>query len=220
MAEISFDDGSIGRHLRRGARRDDTAFRQHEHVLGQAHHRLHDVLDHDDGDAAVAQATDDRQDVADLGRVQSGKNLVEQQQLWPGRQRAGEFETLAAGDGQGVGRPVEHLAEPHVASDLLGDRKCFGARRVPQIGAHQDIVAHRQTGEGLHDLERAGDAVPRQPVRRHAGDVRPAVANGAFARLEESGDDGEKRGLAGAVGPDQAGNTALRRRQRRRVHCQ
>ena len=32
--------------------RDDAALRQHEDVLGKTHHRLHHVLDHDDGDAA------------------------------------------------------------------------------------------------------------------------------------------------------------------------
>ena len=47
-----------------------------------------------------------------------------------------------------------------------------------------------------------------------------AVADGAFARLEEAGDDGEQRGLAGAVWADQPGDAADRRRQRRSVHCE
>ena len=36
------------------------------------------MLDHADGDAACAQTADEGQDAANLGRVQTGKNLVEQ----------------------------------------------------------------------------------------------------------------------------------------------
>ena len=177
MAEIGLDDGGVGRNLRRRAVGDDAAFRQHEDVLGQAHHRLHHVLDHHDGDAAVAQASDHRHDVADLGRVQSGQHLVEQQELRLGRQRTREFQPLAAGDGQRIGRPVEHVGETDLARDLFGGGERGLARAVMQMRADQDVLAHREAGEGLHDLEGAGDAAPRQPMRRLAGDVLAAIAH-------------------------------------------
>ena len=220
MAEIGLDDGGVGRHLRRRAGGDDAAFRQHEDVLGETHHRLHHVLDHQDGDAAVAQAADHRHDVADLRRVQAGQHLVEQQQLRLGRQRPRQLQPLAAGDGQRIGRPVEHVGETDLARHLFGGGKRGLARAMMQMRADPDVLAHRQPGEGLHDLEGAGDAAPRQPMRRLAGDVLAAIAHSAVARLEEAGDDGEQRGLAGAIGADERGDAALRRRKRHAVDRQ
>ena len=118
-----------------------------------------------------AEAADHRHDVADFGRIEPGQHLVEQQQLRLGRQRAGKLEPLAPGDGQRVGRPVEHVGQADLAADLLGDGERRLARAMAQMRADQDVLAHRQAGEGLHDLEGAGDAAPREPMRRLAGDV-------------------------------------------------
>ena len=73
---------------------------EHDDAVRQAHDRLHQVLDHQDGHAALADAADDADHVLDLGRVEAGQHLVEQQQQRPRGQRAGEFEPLLAGDGQ------------------------------------------------------------------------------------------------------------------------
>ena len=111
---------------------------------------------------------DHRHDVADLRRVEPGQHLVEQQQLRLGRERAREFEPLAAGDGQGVGRPIEHAAEADLARrPSSAAASAVGARAMAQMRADADILAHDQAGERLHDLEGAGDAAPRAVVRRH-----------------------------------------------------
>ena len=96
-------------------------------MLGKAHHRLHDVLDHHDGDAARGDGADHRHHVADLGRVEPGQDLVEQQQPRLDRQRARELQPLAAGDGERRGRLVELRAKADRASDV--------ARRVERVGA-------------------------------------------------------------------------------------
>ena len=46
-----------------------------------------------------------------------------------------------------------------------------------QVRADQDVLAHRQAGKRLHDLEGARDAAPRQPMRRLAGDVLAGIAD-------------------------------------------
>ena len=138
-----------------------------------------------------------------LGGVQSGQHLVEQKELRRGRERPGQFQALAAGHREGVRRPVEQIAETDLASDRLGNAERVGARGVTQIRADQNVVAHRNAAERLHDLEGPGDAAPRQAMRRLAGHVLAAIADTPGARLEESGDDGKERGLAGAVGADQ-----------------
>jgi len=68
--------------------------------------------------------------------------------------------------------------------------------------ADRDVLVHGEAGERLHDLECAHDASPRQEMGRHTRNVRPAVKDAAFARRQEPADDGEQRGLAGAVGPN------------------
>ena len=192
--------------------------RQHEHMLGQAHHRLHDVLDHDDGDAAIADSEDHRHHVANLGGVEARQHLIEQEKPWLDRQRPGELEALASGNGKARRRPVER----RVQADRAGDVACGGQRIRPggprQVRADRDVFPHRQAHERLHDLERAGDAAPRQPMRGHAGDVGAVIDDAALARLQETGDDREQRGLAGAVRPDQRGDLASLGRQGRLVH--
>src|SRR5262245_53357612 len=76
------------------------------------------------------------------------------------------------------------------------------------MGADGDVLVHAEAGERLHDLEGAHDASPRYEMGRHARDVGAAVKDAAFARRQEPADDGEQRGLAGAVGPDQRGDPA------------
>ena len=53
---------------------------QADHALRELHHRLHDVLDHDDGDAGGVQLEQDLQHLADLVRRQPGHRLVRDQQ--------------------------------------------------------------------------------------------------------------------------------------------
>ena len=115
--------------------RDDAAFGQHEDVLGETHHRLHDMLDHQDGDAAVAEGPDHRHDVANLGRIEPGHHFVEQQQLRLGRQRAGELQPLAPRDGQRRAGRVEHVAEADRARDLVRPRRARRRAAMAQMGA-------------------------------------------------------------------------------------
>ena len=162
MAEIGLNHMRILRDLRRRALRDHAPFRQDEDVLGERHHRLHDMLDHQNGDAAPAEVANDRNDVADLGRVESGQHLVEQQQLRLGGERTRKLETLAGGDRQSIGGAIEHIGQAEIAADTVGNRKRGIARPVMKMRADQDVFAHRQADKRLHDLEGARDAEPRQ----------------------------------------------------------
>ena len=99
----------------------------------------------------------------DLRWVEPGQHLVEQQQLRLGRERARQLEPLAAGDRQGGGRLVEHRAEADARGDVVGGAPARRARSaMAQMRADRDVLAHRQPGEGLHDLEGARDAAPRR----------------------------------------------------------
>ena len=118
MAEISLDDPGISRNLGRTALRNDAAFRQNENVFGQTHHRLHHMLDHDDGHAARAQRADDGHDFVDFGWIQSGEHFVEQQELRLRGKRTGELETFSAGDRQGICRLMKQVAREVIDGTL------------------------------------------------------------------------------------------------------
>src|SRR5271168_1271618 len=114
MAEIGFDDERIGDYLLRAPLRDDAALGEHEHMFGKAHDRLHHMLDHQHGDAAGRKRADHRHDVADFRGVEPCQDLVEQQKLRFGGERAGKLEPLSPGYRQSVRRAREHVAETDV----------------------------------------------------------------------------------------------------------
>ena len=121
----------IRRHLGRAAFANDATFGKHEDVLGKAHHRLHHVLDHHDGDAAGAQRADDRHHVVDFGGIETGQHFVEQEQLRPGGERTRKLEALSAGDRQRIGGPIEHIAEADFLCHAFGNCDRGDPRAMP-----------------------------------------------------------------------------------------
>ena len=121
------------------------------------------MLDHDNGDAARAEAADHRHDITDFGRVEPSQHLIEQQKLRFDRQRAGELEPLTPGDGKCIGEAVEHFGDTDLAGDLLSNGERGRARAVMQVRADEDVLAYREAGERLHDLEVR--AMPRRARR-------------------------------------------------------
>jgi hypothetical protein len=83
-----------------------------------------------------------------------------------------------------------------------------------KMRAHQDVLAHRQADERLHDLEGARDAEARQLMRRLARYFLARIADRPFAGAYETGDDRKESRLARAVRPDQCGDAVRRCRQR------
>ena len=74
---------------------------------------------------------------------------------------------------------VAHLLAPHARQKQhLGERIGGDAR----VAAGQEIVEHRHVREQLAVLEGAGDAEPRDLVRRAAGDILAAKADRALRR--------------------------------------
>ena len=78
------------------------------------------------------------------------------------RERARKLEPLAPRDGEVRGRKLEHRRKADRLRDLLGGGERGGAAAARQVGADRDVLAHREAGERLGDLERARDAAPRQ----------------------------------------------------------
>ena len=115
---------------------------------------------------------DHRHHVADLGRVEAGQHLVEQQQPRLDRQRARELEPLAARDREAAAGRSSSVAQAHGRATSSAAASAAERDGPRQMRADRDVLAHGQAGERLHDLEGARDAAAGKPVRRLAGDVR------------------------------------------------
>ena len=73
----------------------------------------------------------------------------------------------------------------------------------------QQIVVNGVVRKHAGALERADQAEIGDLVRLQSVERRAAIADGAVGRIQKAGNDVECRGLAGAVGPDQADDLAL-----------
>ena len=95
-------------------------------------------------------------------------------------------------DGVGVGRGVGAVVRPAPAD----------------LGGGQDVLADREGPEDLEALEGAGDAEAGPLVGLEAGHVGAVEEDPARVEGLQPADGVEARGLAGAVGADQAGDAA------------
>ncbi len=71
--------------------RDQLAVMKHRDARADIEHHLHQMLDHDDGDAVCRQFMDELGGARDLGAVEAGIDFIEEQKLWLHRQRLREF---------------------------------------------------------------------------------------------------------------------------------
>jgi hypothetical protein len=67
---------------------------EHDADVGYLQRRACVLLDHQNGDAAVAQGFQDVESLLHHQRRQADRGLVDQHQLWLEQQRAGDFELL------------------------------------------------------------------------------------------------------------------------------
>src|SRR6185295_4829454 len=201
-AEVGLNDERIRDNFCRRAFGDDAAFGQHKHVFGKTHHCLHDVFDHQNGDATTAKIADDRHDVPDFRWIEPRQHLIQQENLGFGSKRTRKFEPLAPGDGQSIGRPVEHFAKPDVAADPIGSSERRIAFAMMEMRTDQNVLADRQTDKRLNDLKCPGYSPSSEAVRRLAGNVPAGKMNGALVGPDKAGDDRKKRGLPRAIGAD------------------
>src|SRR6185437_9369308 len=74
--------------------------------------------------------------------------------------------------------------------------------------AGQDIVEHARFFQQAHVLKGAGDAEPRDLVRRQFVDRAIVKRDAAGSELQQAGDEVDDRGLPGAVRADQPGDAA------------
>ena len=105
-AEIRVDDAGVLRHAVGRSLADLLAGAEHGDPIGDAEKRFDQVLDHDDGHARVADASDQVHRRHHLRGIQPREQLVEQQQLGMGRQRTRQLQPLSVYQRERPGRPL------------------------------------------------------------------------------------------------------------------
>src|SRR5580704_5369243 len=211
LAKVGPFHGGIADDLVGRAVGDLDAGDQHHQPLREPHHGAHDVLDHDDGDAALVEGDQERHDVGDLDLAEARHGLVSDQEPRLRRHGAGELE-LAHLDLRQVARePPGLVGEP----DQIEEIGAAGVERGggefvtgPRIDAvehrHLEVLGDREGRERTRQLEAARDAAARALMRLQPVDALAVEGDRAAVVGERPADAIDQRALARAVGADEA----------------
>ena len=224
-AQVGLDHAVVRLHLGRRALGDLLAAVEHGDAVGDAHHDLHVVLDHQHRQPLSSRSLDTKavKSALSCGFMPAvGSSSSSSLRLGGERPRHLQPALVAVGQVHRV-LLVDRLGQRAVAQDLAGP-----LHRLAALAAHprraQDaaddaalgaaVHAHQHVLERAHGLEQAdvlegaahaqlGDRVGGQS--RHLAAVEHDLAGG---RRVGAGEHVEEGGLAGAVGPDQADDAA------------
>src|SRR5258705_3069238 len=204
---------AVPARLRQGARKHHLAALQNidaVDVVGNMVHvgfRDQNALPHraDGGDTLGDQRND-------RGR-QPLERLIEQQQFWIKRQRAGDRYHLALAAGKLAAAAPEIL--PQLWEHRVGFLNANAGRtaRWPRPGRKLKILGHRQVGVDFGYLWREADAALRDLPGRQLGQVGTVEADAAGPGAAIAYDAAKGRCLAGSVAPDQADQFSRAHRQ-------
>ncbi len=178
---------------------------QHDHVVADALELAEQVRGHQHRDAElVPDLLHQREHVVAGGRVEAVGRLVEQHQARVVHQRLRELGPLLHAGRVATHRPVPLLGEPHVAQHV--------GRALPRrvVGQPRHLAHVHHEVAGGHVRRQAvvlGHVADRRADRRTvAGDVVAEHRRRPAGRGDQPEQDLDQRGLAGAVGADQAGD--------------
>ena len=201
-AEEDLADRRVGQHLGRVAVADELPAGQADQPSHHGHQRAHHVLDPDHRDALGVHPADDLHQLRDFRVGQAAGHLVEQQQLRPRRERAGEFQPLALQQAEPLGGQVR-LAGHAGPLERLGGRRVAGPPPQPGalLGGDQHVLEHGHVRKRPRYLVGAADAEPAPGRRVQPGDRAPGEGDVPGPRGQVTGDEAEQAGLAGSVRP-------------------
>ncbi len=182
---------------------DHSAVVDHRDPVGQAIGLVEVLGGQQHGGAVVDQVLDRLPQAEAAARVEAGGRLVEEDHRRLGDQRRGEVEpaTHAAGVGawpSGLGS----VAEVEALEQLGGSLLRRGAAHPVEAADHGQVL-----GPGQVLVDRgvlAGEADVLAQLVALLQDVHSGYGRAAGVGLQERGQDPDRGGLAGAVGPEQA----------------
>jgi hypothetical protein len=205
---------------------DLAAGHEHDEPLRKTHDRAHDVLDQNDGDAALVEADQEGENVRDLDVRQAGHRLVGDEQLRLRRHGAGELELAHVDLRQVAGifrRAVGEADETEKLAATVSDFTRRETRTLPGVDRieqrHPHVVGDRHAKERPWKLETARQPQPGPRVRGQPFEAAALETHAAGLVDQRAGEAIDERALARAVRPDQADALARRDRQVDSVEC-
>src|SRR5829696_5168156 len=219
-ADVGTTHFRISARLFRCSVEDDRSRLHHGDAIAKPEHELDVVLHHDDrASRAVAVVADDAGDDRTVGRVQTRRRLVEEQQRRLVDERASEFDHAHRGDRQVADGHVMNVFKPAAVQQLAHLRTTAllelasvqQTERVPGHAARpatpfergEHVVLDRQPREHLLALERASQAIPRPLHRAVLGDIATVDLDPPVRRRPHTADDVEQCRLPGTVRTDE-----------------
>ncbi len=186
------------------------AVAQHADAIGDAAHFRQAMRDVDDGRAFGLDLRDLREQPLGLGRGQSFGRLIEHQYLRLQRQRLGDLDQLALGNGKiaDARAAVEMCAE---GRQLLIDPRgiVLGVQAPMRRNAVKQVLGDREVVENRGVLIDDADAEGLRQRRRSFGERLPADFDGAGIPGKCARGDRHERGFSGTIFADQRVNFAL-----------
>ena len=180
----------------------DLAGFQHIAAVGNGERHAGVLLDQENAQPLAPDALDGVEDLLDQVGGEAERGLVEQQQFWARHQGAGDRQHLLLAAGQrACGLPIA-LAQPRKERKALVEIVAHG----PLVGARKcaepQILRHAHFQKKLAGFRHHGDPQPHHAVGPQSFE-RAALEPDAAAARQQAGDHPERRGLSGAVGPEQ-----------------
>src|SRR6516165_6954457 len=165
LTKVSLDHLAVADDRLWCAARDQPAVVEHIEMIDQLVHRLHRVLDDQDGDALRANLADGAEDAVEIVVAEPGEGLVEQDQSRLRRQRASQLHQPQLAVGQPAGQRIRAATEPDPVESRRRHMPCRSIVGGTDKGAHRDVFEDGHPREGAHDLKSAADAAPADLVR-------------------------------------------------------
>ena len=139
----------------------------------------------------------------DLGVGEAARHLVEQQELGPGGERAGDLQPLALQQAEPAGRQVGLAGHPGALQRLARPPRSSALRRSPPPcwAATSTFSKTVMSDERPRHLVRPPDAEPAPGGGVQPGDRAPGERDLAGVGGQVAGDEAEQAGLASAVRP-------------------
>ena len=198
----------------RRARLLHAALVHHDDLVGELERLLLVVRHEEAGHAELAvELVEPAPEVLAHLRVERAERLVEQQHLWPRRERPGERHALPLPSGELVGIALGEVRHLHELEQLLHAGLARLLRFLPDLEPELDVLEHGHVAEQRVVLEHEPDGPLLDAL---GGELDVAQPDPSRGRRLEPGDHAEHGALARARRPEQRGDRAGGGRERRR----
>src|SRR3989344_5358480 len=208
-AEVELLDVLLLAQPRAGVFHHDAAVLQHVAVVRCIERHVGVLLHQQDGGAALTvDAHHDLEDLLGQLRRQTQAGFIKQDQVGVGHERAADRQhlLLAAREQTGVLRSAL-LEDGKVGIDRLHVAR-HAVTIAARVGAHEQVVAHREQREHLAPLGHVHQALLHDVRWIPGGDVLAFELHRTLARVDDAADGFEDGGLARAIGTEHGGDLA------------